>query len=129
MPFQFNPGGEVDAEVVGTQTPPPVQRYVSKPGNVIDISQGTPIADPVVPWVDHSHDPPAGILLYEKRARAISLFVELPLLTLVAMHDKTPGLIRLGAAILALWKSVELARGGAEDIRNTAREWVEESQV
>ncbi len=65
-----------------------------------------------------------GMALYARRGRAISMFIEIPLLALVTFNDDVPGLIRAGAGLLAVWKGIELARGGAGQVRDVAQEWV-----
>ncbi len=63
---------------------------------------------------------------YQRRGRAISMFVEIPVLTLVAFNDDVPGLVRTGAGLLAVWKAIELARGGGQMMQETAQDWVEQ---
>ena len=125
MPFTVDPGPEVDAEYVVPPeqqlpevpynpqvAPQPVQRLVPDPTrDVVDLR------------TDVSANPSLELALYERRGRAIAIFVELPILALVAVNDKTPGLIRLGAAMLAAWKAVELARGGAQEVETVVQEW------
>ncbi len=118
MPFTLKEQPIVDAEFVEVTPdsgPAPVQQLHTdmRDRNIVDLRLGADAG-------------PIQMELYARRARAVSLFVELPLLTIVALHDKSPGLIRLGAAILAAWKAVELARGGAIEVQATGEDWVQE---
>ena len=45
----------------------------------------------------------------DKRARAISLFVKVPLFVYVALSPKMPALVRLGAGALAVWEAMQIA--------------------
>ncbi len=113
--MKFEIADEVDAEFVEVQQP--------EPAPVQQLKQDYRDRDVVDLRTDVSGNPSLELALYQRRGRAISMFVEIPLLTLVAMHEKTPGLVRLGAALLACWKAVELARGGAQEIQTVAEEW------
>ncbi len=68
--------------------------------------------------------PSPELALYEKRGRAVALFIRLPLLAFVALNDRTPGLIRIGAGLLAVWEATQLARGGADELDSVATEWM-----
>lgn len=73
--------------------------------------------------VDLQTNMPAGqIELYEKRARAISIFVRIPFFAFVALHDRTPPLVRMGAAALGIWEALQLARNVAQ-VEQTVTDW------
>lgn len=123
MHFEPFDGEEVDAEFTevapapapAATEPPPVTRLKVDYRERDIVNMSTPSGNPSIE-----------LQLYEKRARAVALFVELPLLAVVALSDKTPPLIRLGAGLLAIWKSVELARGGAQEVQSTVTEWAQQ---
>ncbi len=49
-----------------------------------------------------------------QKARALSLFVQIPFLAFTALHPKVPGLIRLGAGALAIWQGIQIASQAQE---------------
>lgn len=69
-------------------------------------------------------DTEARLATYERRGRALVLFVEIPVLSFIALNDKTPGLLRAGAGLLAAWKALELARGSSLAAQNEVKDWV-----
>jgi len=113
MPFQIE--NEVDAEY--TEVPP------APAPPVVKLKQDYRSRDVVDLRTDVSANASLELALYEKRARAVTLFLKVPLLTFVALHDKTPALIRLGAGLLALWEASQIYRGAGE-LEATTREWV-----
>jgi hypothetical protein len=106
MPFGID--SEVDAEVVGAVEVP--QATVSKPPprqGVINISaayQGQGLAAPAADQ----------LAMYETRARAVSLFIKVPFFAYLALNPKLPGMIRLGAGLLAAWEAMQIARQSAD---------------
>jgi len=121
--FTIKPQPIVDAEFVELGSSRPVGSPQAPTQGQVQPVQRNPMSDVIDLSVDTSANPSIALALYEKRARAVSMFVEIPLLAFITFSDKTPGLIRLGAGILAIWKSVELARGGAIEAQATATEW------
>ncbi len=122
--FPFGDEDEEDAE------------FVEVPAEQPSVAQPTPTAwqapqqagqqaIPQLRITDSSLDPAqAQLALYERRGRAIALFVEVPLLTLVAFHGQVPGAIRAGAGLLAVWKAVQLARGSSLAAQHEVQDWV-----
>ncbi len=49
------------------------------------------------------------LALSEQRARAFALFVEVPVLAVIALHPKVPGMLRLGAGLIAAWSAYQIA--------------------
>ncbi len=103
MPRPFNFNDEVDAEFIDVPTqqavPQTVQQLKTDDWNtrgVIDLSNHQQVGLPLA--------------AYEERARAISLFVKVPVLAYVALSDRMPMLVRLGAAALAALEVREIAR-------------------
>lgn len=102
MPFGIDPSQISDAEVVdGTSPPPPVAKHVANP-NVINISQAYQNQGLAQPAADQ-------LAMAETRARAIGLFVQIPVLTIIALHPKVPGVLRLVAGGLAAWNAYQIA--------------------
>ncbi len=124
-PFDDYDDGDVeDAEFVEyAQQPAPQQVYappqtVSQPDfKVRDVVRLDPVPQ------DQYFDP-TQLAIYDKRARAVTLFIKVPLLAFVAFNDKTPGLIRLGAGLLALWEASQLARSAGE-VEQTVTQWAQ----
>jgi len=123
MPFQFTE--EVDAEYVEVGTPSPqavptVERLVPnyQARGVTDLRQDVVLNPNPAMNVD-------ALAMYEKRARAVTLFVKVPFLSYLALNPKLPPLVRLGAGLLALWEAAQIARGQAE-IEQTVTEWAQQ---
>jgi hypothetical protein len=119
MPFHLEEDEIEDAEY--TELPSQMQ-----PEPQLDYAVSQPdfsARDVVRLNVDTGANPSLEPALYERRARAVTLFVKVPLLTFVALSEKTPTLIRLGAGLLALWEASQIYRGAGE-IEATTREWV-----
>jgi hypothetical protein len=49
-------------------------------------------------------------LAMDQRARALSLFVELPFMAYIALHPRMPGFVRVGAAALGFVRAVEVVQ-------------------
>lgn len=98
MPFRAPAEEIVDAEVVGSPT---VSKMPPRPG-VTQLIQDQSVGGAI------SLDPNA-LAMYEQRARAISLFVKVPVLTLIALHPKVPAMLRLGAGLIAAWEAWQIA--------------------
>lgn len=114
MPFRSPSDEVVDAEV----SEPAPRQVTSRPGvTYVDLSQrgGTAVE------ADGSYFSP----LAEQRARAVTLFVRVPLLTLVALDSKVHGLIRLTAGALALWDVLQISQQSAELEQLVPQEWMD----
>jgi hypothetical protein len=123
MPFQFTE--EVDAEYVEVGTPnpqpvPTVERLIPnyKARGITDLRQDVVLNPNPAMNVD-------ALAMYEKRARAVTLFVKVPFLSYLALNAKLPPLVRLGAGLLAFWEATQIARGQAE-IEQTVTEWAQQ---
>jgi hypothetical protein len=123
MPFQFT--GEEDAEYVEVGTPgpqavPTVERHVPnyEARGVINLSQDVVLNPNPAMNVD-------ALAMYEKRARAVTLFIKVPFLSYLALNSKLPPMVRLGAGLLALWEATQIARGQTE-IEQTVTEWAQQ---
>ena len=92
---------------------PTVQRLTQDPNrNVVRLD------------VDVSANPSLKLALYEKRARAVSLFAKVPFFAYLALHEKLPPAVRLGAGLLALWEASQLYRDAAR-VEETVMEWAQ----
>ena len=93
---------------------PPAEEVVDAEYEVVQQSVRTPTRSAVVPLTDNQVDPwvdPSALeAQYGERARAIALFVKVPVLAYVALSDKMPALVRLGALALAALEVREIAR-------------------
>ncbi len=85
-------------------------------------SQAQPVPYPNLDIISGLDTPEYRLMRYERRARAVTIFIRLPLLTLVALNDDTPSLLRLGAGLMALWEAGQLARNFGE-VQAVATEW------
>lgn len=115
MPFQVQVPEETDAEFTEVSSRP-----APTVANVPDFTG----RDVVRLNTDVSANPSLELARYEKRARTVAIFVRLPVLAYIAFDDRTPGLIRAGAGLLAIWEAIELARGGARASQDTVTEWM-----
>ncbi len=122
--FPFGDEDEEDAEFVEVPAEQPSVAQRTQQAQQSPQQAGMQ-AIPQLHITDSSLDPAqAQLALYERRGRAIALFVEVPLLTLVAFHDRVPGAIRVGAGLLAAWKAVQLARGSSLAAQHEVQDWV-----
>lgn len=97
MPFRAPAEEIVDAEVIG----PTVEQAPPHAGVARLIEQQT-VGGAI------SLDPDA-LAKYEQRTRAIALFLKVPLLTVIALHPRVPGMLRLGAGMIAVWEAWQIA--------------------
>ncbi len=123
--FPFGDEDEEDAEYVEVPAERPVVDQGTQAAQAAQQQAREQMSMPSVK-IDYGISDPAQAQLatYERRGRAIALFVEVPLLTAVAFHDKVPGLIRAGAGVLAIWKAVQLARGSSLAAQHEIQDWV-----
>ncbi len=123
MPFGIPAEQIVDAEVVTAHDAPTVDQYIRHDtSGVVNIPGAMPLVDPT----SHAVDP---LAKWQGRARAMTIFIKIPLLTFIALHDKTPALVRLGAGLLAIWEAVELAQSNElAGAQGAAQQWIEEYQ-
>lgn len=109
--------GEEDAEIIDGQvvdraSPPPMEE-LHGPG------PGVTMLNTQQPNSQAQYLPPDVAdkilqLATDQRSRALALFVEIPLLGFIAFSPKVPGLLRLGAAGIAVMRAVEVAQRQAE---------------
>ncbi len=102
MAFGIDPGQEVDAEVVGGPTQPQTVSSPPPRAGVVNISQAYQHQGMSQPAADQ-------LALAETRARAVGLFVQIPILSIIALHPKVPGALRFGAGVLAVWNAWQIA--------------------
>lgn len=106
----------------GYEAPPTADPNAPSPYYVAPPAQTVPEAVPVGPYDPtadpYSDAPPptvvdpvalAAAMAADQRGRAVALFVEVPLLAFVAFSPQVPGLVRLGAAALGIYRAVEVA--------------------
>lgn len=121
--FEFD--GEEDAEFEeGPQVfePEPAPAPAAAAPTVTRLTQDYRNRDIVDLRTDVSANPSLELAQYEKRARAVSLFLKVPFLAYLSLNDRLPAPVRLGAGLLALWEASQLYRGQAE-VEETVTEW------
>ncbi len=107
----------VDAEFEEYDTP--VERPAARP----DVTQLR--RDDAGQWYDpHLVPSTGGLEQYEARARALALFVKVPLLAYVALHKDMPVLVRLGAAAMAFLEASEIAKQSGVQVPTELPSWV-----
>jgi len=118
------PHDEVDAEFEELPAEPP-RAYYPEPQPVQQQVQQPDFAvrDVVRMNLDVSANPSLELALYEKRARAVTLFVKVPFLAYLSLNDRLPAPVRLGAALLAVWEASQIVRT-APALEETMQEWV-----
>lgn len=90
-----------------TTIPPATDPTVTDPGTYTAPGYTDPGSNIVVDPGAYIIDVPDGC---DPRVRSVVLFVEIPLLALIAIHPQVPGLLRLGAGLLAAWDAVQMTR-------------------
>lgn len=123
--FDFDGDEEEEAEFypAGVQEEPVPESAPAAP-TVSQVKPSYQARDIVDLRVDASANPSPQLALYERRARAVTLFVKIPLFGYLTLNDKLPPLVRLGAGLLAIWEATQLARGQAE-VEETVTQWVQ----
>lgn len=99
----------VDGQVVGYGDVP---MYSPPPGRTVTIPSNptTTSSPPVLSVPPPAIDPSSQFMLTaDARGRAVTLFIEVPVLAVVALHPGVGGLVRLAAAGLALFRISQLA--------------------
>lgn len=103
----------VDAEVISDpSSPPAVSKAPGRPGILHLDTASAPSAVTTADGSTYAISP-----LTEQRARAIVLFLKVPLLAAICLHPKVPAWMRLAAGALAAWEALQIAQQ-AQDLTN-----------
>lgn len=90
-----------------TTIPPAVDPTVNDPGTYSVPGYTDPGSNIVVDPNSYVVDIPDGC---DPRVRSIVLFVEIPFLAVVALHPRVPGILRIGAGLMAAWEAIQMTK-------------------